>query len=157
MFSRRFLASASLMASLMAGLVACLGSAQAAEPAPVMACDQQGSLPAMPPVAPKPIQIHECASFSGGAMAAQVGKSWCEQASHAPFEGAAPPKVTMLASCAPGALAKCDVTTPGGDVVISRHYYLADAGAGGLEGLRKTCEGSGRAVKGMTPGKWTQF
>lgn len=141
---------------LTVGLLLAAAATHAAGPA-IQACDQQGMLPAMPPFMPKPIQIHECTSFSGGAQAAEVAKSWCENASRPPMEGAPPPKVTMVAACAAGALARCDVATPGSDVVISRHFYVADAGAGGLEGLRKSCEGSGKAIKGLPTGKWTQF
>lgn len=146
-----------LLVALAMGTVALVDAAEAADLKPVMACDQQGSLPAMPPITYKPIQIHECTSFSGGAMANEVGKKWCEQAGRAPFDGAAPPKVTMQLGCGAGALAMCRTTLPGSDVVVSRYFYVADAGAGGLPGLRKTCEGSGRGVNGATPGRWTQF
>jgi hypothetical protein len=139
------------------GVAAPADAAEPDDPKPVMACEQQGALPAMPPMTSRPIQIHECTSFSGGAMAGEVGKQWREQAGHAPFGGAQAPKVTLRASCGAGALAVCRTTLPGSDVVVSRYFYVADVGAGGLAGLRKTCEASGRGVKGATPGRWTQF
>jgi len=149
--------AAAMLVALATALGAGANVARAADAKPVLACDQQGALPAMPPLTARPIQIHECTSFSGGAMAAEVGKSWCEQAGHAPFAGATPPKVTLQASCGGGALALCQTTLPGSDVVVSRYFYIADVGAGGLAGLRKTCEASGRGIRGATPGKWTQF
>jgi len=143
--------------ALAIGLAVGATAAPAADAEPVLACDQQGTLPAMPPMTSKPIQIHECTSFSGGAMADEVGKNWCEQARRSPFGGATPPQVTMQGRCSAGALALCQTTLPGSDVVVSRYFYVADAGVGGLPGLRKSCEGSGRGVRGATPGKWTQF
>lgn len=124
-------------------VLGCMAGAIGAATAGVPACEQQGTVPAMPPLLPAPIHLHECTGFSGPA-ASVVGPAWCKQAAETVFPGAKPPKVTMLPHCPPGALARCDVRDPAGTVSITRYFYVADAAAGGLANLRKMCEGSGR-------------
>jgi len=67
---------------------------------PVMACDQQGSLPAVPPITSEQIQIHVCTRFSGGTIVQGVGQNWCEQASRGP---ATFPMVRLAATSIPDA------------------------------------------------------
>lgn len=123
--------------------------------APAHACLQEGVINAAPPFIPEPIRIKECSSFDGGAEAVQAGQAWCASAGRmvlGPKD--APPKVTTVAACPAGALAMCAVTTPGSSVVNKRYHYIAGAGAGGLEGLRKSGE---RHTPGMPAGVFTKF
>lgn len=106
------------------------------------ACLQQGEVKAAPPLIPEAFRIHECSAFSGGADAADVGRLWCEQAGKVAFGPAdTPPEVTKVDACPSGAVAVCTAPMPGGSVVMKRYHYLADPGAGGLDGLRRMCEG----------------
>lgn len=122
------------------GLLLAMG-APFAHAAPAYACEQVGEIHAMPPIIPAPIHIHECTSFEGGAGAVESGKAWCDSASKMTLGPKdVPPVVTAVSACPAGALARCRTALPTGDLTVDRYYYRADAGAGGLEGLRKTCE-----------------
>ncbi len=106
------------------------------------ACLQQGDVKAAPPLIPEAFRIHECTAFSGGTDSAEVGKLWCDQAGKVQFGPAdIPPKVTRVDACPPAAIALCTAPVPNSAVVMKRYFYVADAGAGGLEGLRRMCEG----------------
>lgn len=106
------------------------------------ACLQQGEVKAAPPLIPEAFRIHECSAFSGGKDAAEVGRLWCEQAGTVNFGPAdTPPKVTRVDACPSGAIALCTAPLPGSSVVVKRYHYVADKGAGGMEGLRRMCEG----------------
>lgn len=97
---------------------------------------------AAPPLIPEAFRIHECTAFSGGPDSAQVGKLWCEHAAKVTIGPAdTPPKVTQVDACPSGAVALCTAPVPGSAVVMKRYIYIADSGAGGLEGLRRMCEG----------------
>jgi hypothetical protein len=113
--------------------------------APDYACVQVGEVKAAPPLIPEAIRIHECSSFSGGAEAANVGKLWCDHASKATLgPNDTPPKVTRVEACPSGAVALCSTPMPNSQVKVSRYHYVADRGAGGIDGLRKICEGRKR-------------
>jgi hypothetical protein len=117
------------------------GACCAAFSAPQYACVQKGQIEAMPPIIPEAIQIHECSSFVGGPDALSTGKAWCDHVSKVTVGPKdSPPKVTVVDACPTGALAVCVAPFPNSPVAVSRYYYVADPGAGGLEGLRKTCE-----------------
>ncbi|WP_028310760.1 hypothetical protein [Derxia gummosa] len=124
-----------LLAAL--AVVAVIPAAQAAD----YACRQTGDIAAMPPLIPKPIHLDECTAFSGP-QALEVGKAWCAQATNGTLGPSAPPVVKVVASCAPGAVGICRMNMGGGAVKIERHFYVADAGTGGIANLRKTCEAS---------------
>lgn len=137
------------------GLLMLIGT-PLAHAAPAYACVQVGEIHAMPPIIPAPIHIHECTSFEGGPGAVESGKAWCDSASKMTLGPKdVPPVVTPVGACPAGALARCRAALPGGaDLTVDRYYYRADAGAGGLEGLRKTCEAH---KPGQAGGVFTKF
>ncbi len=113
----------------------------AALSAPQYACVQKGRIEAIPPIIPEAVHIHECSSFTGGTDALTVGKAWRDHVSKVTVgPKGSPPKVTVVDACPAGALAVCVAPFPNSPVTVSRYYYVADPGAGGLEGLRQTCE-----------------
>lgn len=106
------------------------------------ACLQQGEVKAAPPLIPESFRIHECSAFSGGADAAEVGRLWSEQAGKVSFgPNDTPPKVNYVEACPSGAVALCTAPMPGSAVIVKRYHDVADKGAGGLDGLRRMCEG----------------
>ena len=113
--------------------------------APDHACRQVGEVKAAPPLIPESSRIDECSSFAGGPDAASFGKNWCDHAAKVAFgPNDVPPKVTKLDSCPKGAIALCTAQVPNSSVVVSRYFYIADRGAGGIDGLRRSCEGRKR-------------
>lgn len=108
--------------------------------APLISCEQQGEMPAMPPLIPKPLRIHECASFAG-AMAMEIGKQWCEQAAAADLgPNAKPPVVTYPSACPSGAKAYCQFSGPGDSVTVRRYYYPDQTTP--MAQLKRSCEAS---------------
>jgi hypothetical protein len=121
------------------------GVATPALAVPDHACHQVGVVKAIPPLIPQAMRIDECSSFAGGPDAVAVGRLWCDHAARStlmPHD--VPPKVTTVAVCPKGAIALCTAQVPNSTVTVSRYFYVADPGAGGLDGLRKMCEGRKR-------------
>jgi hypothetical protein len=136
--------------SLALGACLCLTSAHA-DP---YACLQVGEVKAFPPVIPEAFRIHECSSFTGQ-DAASMGKKWCDHASQVVLGPKdVPPVVKVVDSCPTGALALCEAPFPDTTLTVKRYYYVADAGSGGIEGLRKTCEAH---KAGHPKGVFTKF
>lgn len=128
------------------------------EPA-AYACMQTGRINKFPPVIPEAIDIKECTDFLGEpALAKQVGQSWCDHAAQVVLGPKdVPPKVERVSTCPSGWLAMCFAPLPpqGADgqlhpLVVRRHYYVASPGAGGMEGLRETCEAKPKAGQPAT-------
>jgi hypothetical protein len=134
---------------LACGLAAVFSAAAAWADEPAYACMQTGRINAMPPIMSEPIDIKECSEFSGEKrLAEQIGQQWCNHAAGVQMGRTdSPPKVEKLQRCPDSWLATCYAPMPpqGADgkphaVVVWRRYYVASPGAGGLEGLRETCE-----------------
>ena len=116
-----------------------------AQGAPDYACVQKGEIKAAPPLIPEGFPVHECSSFSGGTDAASVGKLWCEHAAKSTLgPDDVPPKVTRVDACPAGAVALCTAPFPNSQVTVNRYHYIAHRGAGGIDGLRRMCEGRKR-------------
>lgn len=137
-------------ATVAMGTALCLTAAHA-DP---YACMQVGEIKAMPPIMPEPIHIRECSSFTGK-DAASMGKAWCDHAGTLAIGPKdVPPVVTVVDTCPTGALALCEAPFPDSTLTVKRYYYVADPGAGGIEGLRKTCEAH---KPGHPKGTFTKF
>lgn len=148
---------------LACGVVAALGAAAAWADEPAYACMQTGRINAMPPIMPEPIDIKECSEFSGKKpLAEQIAQQWCGHAAGVQMGRTdSPPTVEKLQRCPDRWLATCYAPMPprGADgkqhaVVVWRRYYVASPGAGGLEGLRRTCEAEQRGQPSLPRGQF---
>jgi hypothetical protein len=147
-----FSAAARAAAACWLALALLSPAATAAQPAPAYACLQEGHHQAKPPMVPVAFDIKECASFSGGAQAGDVGQKWCDAAAKAQvFPWDPPPKVKQVGACPGEAKTLCTVTLPDG-VVMSRYHYVV--ARDGLDKMQQRCEA---APPGMPKGRFVRF